>query len=64
MRATQNQRVAALCQQRLDPPHQHGARFGTAQIACLDALDQAGTRLSDDPHICGKAIEQRGEAGA
>ncbi len=34
------------------------------QVARLDHLHQAGTRLGDHPHIAGKTVEQGSELGA
>src|SRR5690606_1635739 len=60
----EDQRVAALGQQRLDPAAQQSAGARAVQLAGLDLFHQPRTGLGDHPHVAGEAVQQGGELGA
>lgn len=64
VRAPQDQRIAAGCQQGVDVMLQQLIQGRTVQITRLDQFNQARTRLRDDSHIGGETVEQSGELGA
>src|SRR5690606_15708048 len=57
MRAAKNQCIAALFEQRLDKSLKQRSGGRGVQLTRLDAFDQPGTRLGDNPDITCKTIQ-------